>query len=414
MDSNGNPHVAFSHWDYTHDEFGRTTTVSHLNYAAWTGNSWDIQTVDSSASYGGMLKLDSGNRPHIIYTSGNDRVSLKYAVLSGGAWSTQTIDSSERWIEYAMALDLAGSPHVVYTSYHYSENYSNDTSTHDIKYATFNGRSWSIQIIDRLNSSVGFNTLSIALDSKGNHHVTYLEDAEFSYPRQNGVGFNPLDTYNIKYAFLSGSTWQSQTVFTNSTNIGNLILNSEGQPSFSYEHDIFTVHIEYGSYGVNRTINYGYWDGHNWISQPVYSSRLDWEKTFLHIDSNKNPQVYFYASDYSHSNNSGLMYAQWTGSNWNINELENILKNSTFEADRVEIVDMAFDSQGNPAFTVDGPVGNIRGMDITGDLTYTCVGALPVSSFGNNRTAVIPVVFAILALAFLSVILERKKNPPRN
>ena len=105
------------------------------------------------------------------------------------------------------------------------------------------------------------------------------------------------------------------------------------------------------------------------------------------------------------------MYAQWTGSNWDIQKLENILKNSTFEAENAKIVDMTFDSKGNPALTLDGPVGNILGGDVTGDLTYTSVGTLPVSSFGNNLIIVIPTVLAIIVVLAVLIILNKKKKP---
>jgi hypothetical protein len=416
LDSNGNPHVVFSHWNYARNTNGATTTTSRIDYAVWTGSNWDIQTVDPSGT-GGWLKLDSGNRPQMIYASGsNVNYFFKYAVLNGGAWNIQTIDSSEWGMQYSMALDSAGNPHIIYTTYHYSENYGNVSSTQDIKYAYYNGVSWAIQTIEKAKTSVGYNTLSIAIDSKGNPQVLYLEAASFPYPRKNAVGgFSFLGSYNVKYASLSDNLWQSQTVFTNSTSIGNLVLNSDGQPSFCYEHDVYSVKVEYGSYGVNATNNYGFWDGQEWVSRPIYSDRFQSGKTFLHLDTGEDPQVFFYLSDYQNSNNSGLMYAHWTGSNWNLYKFENIVKNSYLDAEYVNIVDMAFDSQGNPVLTADGIVGTIGGASVIGDLTYVSLGTLLFSSFADSWIIIIPIAIAVIvALICLLIILKRKKKSIQN
>ncbi len=407
LDSNGNPHVVFSHWDYARDTFSRTITTNRLDYAVWTGSSWDIQTVDPSGT-GGWLKLDSGNRPHIIYTSGSNlNYSLKYATLNGGTWNIQTVDSSETGIQYSMALDSAGNPHIIYTTFLNSENYGNASSTQDIKYASYNGVRWAIQIIDKVKTSVGFNTLSIAIDSKGNPHVVYLEAARFPYPSTAVGGFSFLDCYNVKYAYLSDKRWQNQTLVTNSTNIGNLVLNSDGQPSFCYEHDLYSVNIEHGSYGVNGTNNYGYWDGHEWVSRPIYPTRLQSGKIFLHLDSSENPQVYFYVGDYQNSNNSGLMYAHWTGSNWDIKNLGTIT-NSTSSTD-TKIADMTFSSSGLPVLTVDAPVGSIQGFFVWGNLTYSSIDTLPNTP--DNNWIIIAAVIALMAtLMFALIILKIKRK----
>jgi hypothetical protein len=412
LDSNGNPQVVFSHWDYARGTDGSITTISRIDYAVWTGSNWDIQTVDPSGM-GGGLKLDSGNRPHIVYISGSNlNYSLKYGILNGGTWNIQTIDSSESSMIYSMALDSAGNPHVVYTTYHYAENYNNESSTQDIKYAYYNGTSWIIQTIDKVKISVGYNEVSITIDSNGNPHVIYLENVRFPYPSTAVGGFSFLDCYNVKYAYLSGNHWQNQTLFTNSTNLGNIVLNSDMQPTFCYEHDIYSVNIEYGSYGVNGTDNYAYWDGHEWISQPICSSGLQSGKTFMQLDSSGNPEVFFYVTDYESLNNTGIMYAHWMGSNWNIENL-GVIPNSTFSFYSVNIVDLAFDSSGNPVFVADGEVANLRGAAVYGDLTYASLGVLPNTSTPNNNWLLIPVAIVIVAALALSIILFKRKNKPK-
>lgn len=57
LDSNNNPHVTY------------TTTAGKVMYASWTGNSWNITSVEgyTSASKPGFLVLDSSGNPHISF-----------------------------------------------------------------------------------------------------------------------------------------------------------------------------------------------------------------------------------------------------------------------------------------------------------------------------------------------------------
>jgi len=407
LDSNGNPHVAFIHWNPAQDSFGRPDMTTRLDYAVWTGDRWDIQTVDSFTSIEATLKLDAHDTPHIIYNTyfQEQQSFLKYAVKEGQTWNIQTIDSTKGWMSYSMALDSSGNPHVVYTD------------TQDIKYAYFNDGKWIIQTIDRVNSSVGFNELSMALDSNDNPHIIYLESTMFPYPSQTVGRYSYLDSYNIKYACLSNNSWQSQTVFINSTNLGNLVLNSEGYPRFCYEYDVYSVSIEYGSYWVNSTDNYGYWDGQKWVSTPIPAYFRSGEN-LLNLDSNGNPQEFYYfggIGSNQNSNKTGIIYSHWTGSNWEIYNIGMPI-NST----NMNLVDLAIKSNGLPVFIADEPVGSIGSAEVRGDLTYATLDALPsvpnatseaLPSAPDNNWLILPSVIAVIVIVLIivSIVFKRKK-----
>ncbi|MFH2071111.1 MAG: hypothetical protein ABIJ11_07930 [Elusimicrobiota bacterium] len=121
LDTNNYPHI--SYWDIANDD---------LKYAKWTGTSWLVQTIDSvgdvgwSSSYYTSIALDTNNYPHISYWDiAND--DLKYAKWTGSSWDVQTIDSSAGDVGHdtAIALDTNNEPHI---SYYDNKNY-------DLKYA---------------------------------------------------------------------------------------------------------------------------------------------------------------------------------------------------------------------------------------------------------------------------------------
>lgn len=289
MDSNGNPHIAFSHWDYSHDAFGRRTTVTRIDYATLKGDNWTVETVDSSAMGASVLKLDSTDQPHILYSQGgNTRFVLKYAFWAGGNWSIQTVDSSESRMFYALALDSSGNPHIAYTTCNHSQN-GNNSNTADIKYASYNEKRWTTQTIDTMNSSVGFNELSLALDSKGYPHVIYLENVKFQFPSIAVSGYSSIVTYKIKYASLSESKWQSQTLFTNCTSISDLVFSSDGHPVFCFVNNSYSYYPPNSSYSSNVTINFAYWDGEHWLAHPIPTSVPSSGKLFPKLRCQRKP-----------------------------------------------------------------------------------------------------------------------------
>ncbi len=214
LDSSGTPHVVFPSWSIvTRGYFD--FAESSLYYAVLNGTNWVIRGVDGSGNKG-CIALDSHDNPHIVYSSGDsssDTFTLKYAVLKDGDWSIQTVDSGQR-LQFSMALDSTGNPHVVYNTYNYAKNHLASGDTLDIKYAFFNGVSWTLETIDTVNSNFGSNELSIVLDSNNLPHVIYREDADTS-----GSSY---DKYEIIYAKLSGSQWKTQTATNEVRHVGNL------------------------------------------------------------------------------------------------------------------------------------------------------------------------------------------------
>ncbi len=115
------------------------------------------------------------------------------------------------------------------------------------------------------------------------------------------------------------------------------------------------------------------------------------------------------------ASNNGLMYAHWTGLNWNIKNLGNFL-NNTFNSNSETIEDMQFDSKGNPHLTVDVSTGTIRGARLTGNLTYAALDSLPDASQESWPLIAITTAFTaiIIAVIVIGVGITRKHKKPQS
>ncbi len=73
------------------------------------------------------IALDSAGNPHISYFD-NTNFVLKYAYYNGSSWSIESVDTAERVGYYtSIALDAAGNPHISYWDY----------TNRDLKYAWY-------------------------------------------------------------------------------------------------------------------------------------------------------------------------------------------------------------------------------------------------------------------------------------
>lgn len=101
-------------------------------------------------------------------------LALPGLASAGQPWQIQTVDSNWYVGEWtSLALDSSGNPHISYL------DYANVT----LKYAAWNGSSWVIETVDS-NGQVGWYT-SLALDGSGDPHISYYDktnsDLKYAY-----------------------------------------------------------------------------------------------------------------------------------------------------------------------------------------------------------------------------------------
>jgi PKD repeat protein len=191
------------------------------------------------------LKLDAAGHPHIAYGENY----LYYAWYDGAQWRGETVDDSPNVGAVAsLVLDGSGHPHISY----YADTDDN------LKYAYQDGSGWHIQIVDLdVEDNVGVMDISMALDEDGYPHVAYC----------NSYGYFTSD---LRYAYLDGSGWHTQTVDTGNVGKNNsLALDGDGHVHIVYEDDAA------GYSDADTSVRYAYLDGSGWHIQTV-DSRGGW------------------------------------------------------------------------------------------------------------------------------------------
>lgn len=258
LTSAGQPHIALY-----------LESRGDLRYASRIGDSWAIQTVDSTGNVGGSpsLALDGSGRPHISYYDYDGR-DLRHASWDGTSWQLQVVDGNgEVGQTGSLALDSAGSPRVAYY----------DATGQNLKYARWDGQNWQIQTIDS-SGDVGSNA-SLKLDALDRPHVIYLDSTN----------------KRLRYAFHDGVRWQFQNVVSLSGTYAysSLALDSAGMPHLSYCQP----------YGGDGVVYYASRADGSWASQMVASS--GGPGLAIAVDSRDSVHVGF-----EDSWNKGLRYAR--------------------------------------------------------------------------------------------------------
>ncbi len=399
--------IAFDSYDNLHiiyhvDEFFNTNRTG-LNHAIWTGTKWNIEHLNYTA--GNIFIMDTNNNPHVISTSNG---TLTDVPLTTPIWNINDIGIAEVAGD-TMALDSSGVLHEISADYIYFE--SNNSYTSHLYYTTWTKSGESVQVIDEVDSTaqVVYQRLhprSIAVDTKGNPHIIFVEEHETPlYPK---TATSPVRfTYTIKYAMWIGSNWTIQALATDKTHSsanGKLVLDAKGQPHLCYLHE---YHTYCGSYRTEGSLEYTYFDGLKWVDKTIESkSDTDYYgRPTLRLDSDGNPQVYFFKKNYNPTC-FNLFHARWTGTTWNIQKIWTLTPNSY---DSAGISSIAFDSYGNPHLTYDmvmGNTGTIQSGYIYGNLTFLAID-MP---FTSSPLFVPTVAGCTIALACIAMLLYFKKR----
>ena len=178
VDASGNPHLAYL-----------DNTQHRLQYATQTYGCWQIQTVNpigtSSPADSIGIALDPAGQPHISYVDVYNK-KIVYASRSGSSWNLENVaDDSpgyqgtfERYLSLAISSD--GTPFISFY----------DGGSLSLKMAKKVANAWQVELVDGTGSSYVGIYNSIAVDSLGHPHISYL-----SYPNK------------LWYAHWTGSSW---------------------------------------------------------------------------------------------------------------------------------------------------------------------------------------------------------------
>jgi len=275
-----------------------------LNTLYVSALTWTIETVDSAGPTGfyNDIALDSSDNPHISYFE-LDVESLKYASKRGATWTSETVDTGYLFPGPlagggSLALDSGGNPHISYVM---------DES---LKYACKRGGVWSIEIVDIVTP---YSVTSIALDSSDNPHISY----QYPYPE-------PIE--DLKYAVKRDGIWTTETVDTvrfPQFTLSSIALDSSGSP-----------HISYYYYDIG--LKYAVKSGGTWTLEIVDDTVAFFYPPSLALDLNNNPHIsYIDEKDL----NLDLKYAVKSSGAWSI---------ETVDPGKCYFNSLALDLSGNP------------------------------------------------------------------
>ncbi|MFH1201672.1 MAG: S8 family serine peptidase [Candidatus Omnitrophota bacterium] len=235
---------------------------ANLYYGYFNGLSWQKKLVGNEAAVWPLLRLDSQDRPHLIYlvSDGTGGGQLKHAFLRNNtdAWAIDLIDSeiNGNILDSSLALDNLDICRISYNIFDQQPR---------LKYAFYDGLTWNKETVDNLNC---FEPTSIAIDKNGLPAIAYITSGNLRYAHYNGLTWQIEDvsaaingTYldchlkfdsqnlphigyttghydnKLKYAFYDGTTWTIETVLDNIWDpdfIFDFSLDSQGAPCFSY------------------------------------------------------------------------------------------------------------------------------------------------------------------------------------
>jgi hypothetical protein len=143
----------------------------HLRNIAWTGNLWEVQTIDAtpgSGKFNYMVTAPSG-LPQIAYANvKSENAGLRYAVSNGKSWAVTVLEGATQphaVFSVALAIDKHSEPRIVYT----------DMTTNVLKYAALEKGKWQIQPVDTLVDVAYPDRNGIALDDEGNPYLSYFD-----------------------------------------------------------------------------------------------------------------------------------------------------------------------------------------------------------------------------------------------
>jgi len=289
IDSNNKVHISYA-----------TGNIGAIMYATNAAGSWTVTTIDSMGipyDYDGgtSIVLDSRDKVHISYYDCANG-DLKYATNIGGSWTSYTLDSKGTvGLSSSIAIDSNDKVHISYI----------DWTSANLKYATNAGRSWVCYAVDS-EGYVGGHT-SIVIDTNNHVHISYYDQTN----------------QRLKYATDGSGSWACYTL----DSTGDVAYSDTSIAVDSHNR----VHICYDD-GANYSLKYA-----TNVDGPWTYSNLDrtWGislRCSIALDSSDNVHISYCGSDH-------LKYATNSGGSWNCLTLDSIGYWVSFNSIAVDSID---------------------------------------------------------------------------
>ena len=263
--------------------------------------SWTSSTVDSSVGNSGTaaddaypaIGVDASGDIHIVYfdfTGINDsptpKSKFKYAKIHNSSKTISTIESSFNTGRKAvLKIDGAGAIHTAYYDY----------TNSNLKYAKYNGSSWTTTVVDGALTNYGVmgDYMSLFLDGSNQPHIGYFTTSG-----------SPMTASILKYAYYDGS-WHTSTLISDTSGKHTgyhraLVMDGGGHPYIVFSDD--------GNLKCIKNLGAG------WQTETI--ENVGPGDLFAAIDASGN----IYVSYHDQQNNLGKV-AKYNGSSWEVTTL---------------------------------------------------------------------------------------------
>ncbi|MCX7910951.1 MAG: hypothetical protein N2505_05165 [Endomicrobia bacterium] len=272
LDSFGNPHICY--FDFEN---------SLLKYAHFK-DTWSVSTIDAGYVYCSMT-VDSSDTLHISYYNNG---KLNYAKKLNNSWHIQTVTTETAYYN-SIAVDSSGGVHISYYN----------LATQDLKYAKYDGVSWSTYTVESYplsNERVGLYT-SIVVDSSDNVHISYCYANDLT------------QSYILKYAKWDGISWSTSALTTQEEAVLG-----ETSIAVSSSNKVYIVYFDSKNGDLNcvNWVEVGSFKG--WRKERI-EKVAECRDVSLEISSDGRPCV-------SYLTREGLKYAKITSYGWLIQTIE--------------------------------------------------------------------------------------------
>jgi hypothetical protein len=261
LDPDDNPHISY------YDESNTAPKYAHFSSGAWS-----TERVDDSG-WSTSIAIDTAGIPYIsyLYFTGNEYLRMAYK--SGASWNIAELDGPNAGWSSSVKLDNSGHPRMSYV----------DSTNVSIRYAAYNGSTWTTELVDTAGNTGSSNQSSLALDTENNPHISYYD----------------RDRKDLRYAWKEQGVWTTEIV--DSAGIA-------GRGSSIAVDAAGNIHIAYKGSG---DLKYAFYDGVTWSTEVVDRSLDTWVS--LALDAEGNPHISY--SDYD-DDGYVLRYAYNNGTDW--------------------------------------------------------------------------------------------------
>ena len=254
IDSTGVIHIVFVEY------ISKSDDLEYITFDTGTDQWGTIATINSdlgaeSTSVANLytsIAIDSNDIPHIAYTgveanAGTVGWVVRYNNRIGGAWNGTGVEvegqtGNKDCLRPSITIDADDNPYIAYVN---EDDDDVGVATGDANDAT----SFSLFDVETDNETTsGQNGVSVAVDSSGNHYVSYRDESDtFIY----------INKHNHDAPW---TTWQARQ--TNSNNGINPSLVVDGVDVYVFYEDDVTNDIVYDKYS-------GVWGSGTWLGEVV-------------------------------------------------------------------------------------------------------------------------------------------------